>query len=111
MKFKINNDNWEIRESNTKDLIALYKSQNYEDDVYFALGVTIKPEHIIYINGEMNFEQQIKTLKHELTHCFIWEYALFNVPNFNEEMVCDLVSSINDFINEIVEKYRKENKR
>ena len=31
------------------------------------------------------------------------------MPNFNEEMVCDLVSSINDFINEVVEPYKKEN--
>ena len=44
-------------------------------------------------------DQKIKTLKHELTHCYIWNYGLYNVPHFNEEMVCDLVSSINDFIN------------
>lgn len=108
MKFKINNDNWEILEGNTKDLIELYKSQN-DDDVYFCFGVTIKDKQLIYINKEMNFEQQIKTLKHELAHCYIWEYGLYNVPNFNEEMACDLVSSSNDFINEIVEKYKKEN--
>ena len=48
-----------------------------------------------------------KTLKHELTHCYIWNYGLYNVSNFNEEMVCDLVSSINDFINDIVVKFKE----
>ena len=53
----------------------------------------------------MCFEQKIRTLKHELTHCFIYNYGLYNAPSFNEEMVCDLVASITDFINEVINKY------
>lgn len=56
----------------------------------------------------MCFEQQIKTLKHELTHCFIWSYGMYNVEGYNEEFICDLVSASNDFINEVVEKYIKQ---
>ena len=56
----------------------------------------------------MCFEQQIKTLKHELTHCFIWSYGMYNVESYNEEFICDLVAASNDFINEVVEKYIKQ---
>jgi hypothetical protein len=74
----------------------------------FAFGVTIFPKHEIWINEDMCFEQQIKTLKHELTHCFIWSYGMYNVEVYNEEFICDLVSASNDFINEVVEKYKKQ---
>jgi Zn-dependent peptidase ImmA (M78 family) len=110
MYFEINKDKWRIEEKSKQELIDIYQSQ-YSEEAYYVFGVTIKSEHLIYINKEMCEEQQIKTLKHELTHCYIWEYGLYNVPNFNEEMVCDLVSSSNGFINEIVEQYKKEVKR
>ena len=109
MKFKINNDEWEIEEKSAQEMIDLYSIQKYPDeDVFFVFGLTNKAKHLIYINKEMCREQKIKTLKHELTHCYIWNYGLYNVPHFTEEMVCDLVSSISDFINEIVCKYKEE---
>ena len=106
MTFVINNQEWFVFEKDKSVLLDKYNSEN-EDKATFAFGVTFYPEHEIWINKEMCLEQKIKTLKHELTHCFIFNYGLFNVPNFSEEMVCDLVSSINDFINEIVEKFKK----
>lgn len=107
MEFKINEDTWNIEFKNKQEMLEIYKIE-YEDDAYFVFGITNKPLHEIYINQDMKIEQRIKTLKHELTHCYIWEYGLYNAPNFNEEMVCDLVSSINDFINETVEEFKKE---
>ena len=56
----------------------------------------------------MCYDQQISTLKHELTHCYIWAHGMYNVTEFNEEFICDLVSASNDFINEVVEKYKKQ---
>lgn len=104
MEFKINNRTWRIEEKSKQELINMYNEQ-YEEAAYFVFGLTLRPKHLIYINKEMCKDQKIKTLKHELTHCYIWEYGLYNVPNFNEEMVCDLVSSSNDFINEVVNQY------
>lgn len=104
MEFKINNHKWRIEEKSKQELINMYNEQ-YKEEAYFVFGLTLKSKHLIYISKEMCKDQKIKTLKHELTHCYIWEYGLYNVPNFNEEMVCDLVSSSNDFINEIVNKY------
>lgn len=109
MKFKINNDEWIIELKGKEELLDLYKTQ-YDEDASFCFGVTERAQHFIWINANMPLEQQIKTLKHELAHCYIWEYGLYEVPNFNEEMACDLVSRSNDFINEIVEKYKKESK-
>lgn len=107
MEFEINGDTWQIEYKNKDDLIKMYEEQ-YDEKAYYVFGVTLKAKHKIYINEDVIKAQQIKTLKHELTHCYIWEYGLYNVPNFNEEMVCDLVSSINDFINNIVERFKKE---
>lgn len=106
MEFKINNDKWKIEERTAKELLDLYSTQKGPDEnVCYIFGMMNKADHAIYINKEICKDQKIKTLKHELTHCYIWNYGLYNVPHFTEEMVCDLVSSINDFINDIVEKY------
>lgn len=111
MEFKINGDKWTIQSKSKEEMKEMYEAEKYPDEeVFFVFGVTNKAMHCIYINKDMHPEQQIKTLKHELTHCFIWNYALFNVPHYTEEMVCDLVASSNDFINEIVEKYKEVTK-
>lgn len=107
MKFKINNDEWEIEEKDKNELKELYEKETQEK-TYFVFGVTVKSKHVIYINKDMCEEQKIKTLKHELTHCYIWEYGLYNVMDINEEVICDIVASSNDFINEVVEKYKNK---
>ena len=106
MEFKINNSSWKIIEQDTKTLVDKYNAEN-EEPTTFAFGVCIYPKHEIWINKDMCKDQQIKTLKHELTHCYIWNYGLYNIPHYTEEMVCDLVSSINDFINELISSFMK----
>lgn len=112
MEFICNYDLWKIEEIPADELKELYKKNTYEDEeILYVFGVTIKSQHIIYINKDMCFEQKIKTLKHELAHCYIWQYGLYNVPSFNEEMVCDLVSRISDWLSIIVKEYKELNKR
>ena len=106
MKFTINNDEWQIEEKSKDELKELYEKETQEK-TYFVFGVTIKSAHIIYINKDMCEEQKIKTLKHELTHCYIWEFGLYNVMDINED-ICEIVASSNDFINVIVEQYKRE---
>ena len=103
-EFEINNDKWQIEEKSKEELKELYETETQEK-AYFVFGVTRKSHHIIYINKDMCEAQKIKTLKHELTHCYIWEYGLYNVMDVNEEVICDLVACSNDFINEIVLLY------
>lgn len=104
MKFKINNDEWTIEEMEKDKLKEMYEKETKEK-TYFVFGVTIKSKHIIYINKDICESQKNKTLKHELTHCYIWEYGLYNVMDVNEEVICDIVASSNDFINEVVKDY------
>ena len=106
MNFKINNDTWKVLKKEHKEVLDELNADR-EEKYYYAFGLTKYSTHEIWINKNACIEQQIQTLKHELTHCYIFNYGLYNVPNFNEEMVCDLVSSINDFINEVVERYKK----
>lgn len=106
MKFKINNDDWEIQEISSDSLKEMYE-ESMQEKAYFVFGLTQKANHIIYINKDMCLEQRIKTLKHELTHCYIWEYGLYNVMDVSEEIICDIVACSNDFINEVVNKYIK----
>lgn len=101
MKFKINNDEWLIEEKSKEELKELYEKETQEK-TYFVFGVTVKSKHVIYLNKDMCEEQKIRTLKHELTHCYIWEYGLYNVIDINEEVICDIVASSNDFINEVI---------
>ena len=107
MNFKINNMTWKIYEKTKQELLDKYNSDR-EEKAFYIFGVTLFPDHEIWINEEMHPEQKIKTLKHELTHCYIWSYGMYNVTNYNEEFICDLVSASNDFINEVVEKYKKQ---
>lgn len=110
MEFIINYNKWKIEEKSKEELKELYEKENGESSYVF--GVTIKSKHIIYINNDLCYEQKIRTLKHELTHCYIWEYGLYNanMTADNEELICDIVSASNDFINEIINNFKKEEK-
>ena len=103
MKFTINNDVWIIKEVSKEALIKIYEKE-MKTKAYYIFGVTRKSDHTIMINEEMCEAQKIKTLKHELAHCYIWEYGLYNAE-VDEEGICDIVACSNDFINRIVEKY------
>lgn len=106
MEFEINNSKWKIILKD-KDSLLDYYQKNNDSEATYVFGCTCYFKHEIYINKDMCYEQEISTLKHELTHCYIWMYGLGQNPNFTEEMVCDLVSAITNFINEIIDKYEK----
>lgn len=76
-----------------------------------TLGVTIyAPQKIMLLREQANI---IKTLKHELTHVWLYEYGhnKNNDKSFNCEDVCELVASSNDFINKIVCKYKTQSQK
>lgn len=103
MKFKINNTEWTIEEVDE----ATINNEMKSDEV---LGVTIyKIQKIMLLKDQANI---IKTLKHELTHVWLYEYGHNQNDNkvFSYEDVCEVVASINDFINEIVKEYLEQNK-
>lgn len=98
MKFKINNTEWTIEEVE-KDKMTCESSE-------WTQGLTVFLEQkILLLKGQPNIE---RTLKHELTHVWLYEYG-HNQHNENKkydyEDVCEIVASSNDFVNEVVEQY------
>jgi Zn-dependent peptidase ImmA (M78 family) len=75
-------------------------------------GLTVyHVQKILLVNTQVNL---IRTLKHELTHVWLWEYGHNQHEEgkkYSYEDVCEIVANSNDFINEIVDKYKKEVKR
>ncbi len=96
MKFKINNTEWIIEEVDEATI-------NNEMKCEGTLG---RSQKIMLLKDQANI---IKTLKHELTHVWLYEYGHNQNEDktFTYEDVCEVVASINDFINEIVEQYKQ----
>lgn len=102
MEFKINNTEWTIEEVDEATI-------NNEMKADGTLGVTIyKTQTIMLLKDQANI---IKTLKHELTHVWLYEYGhnQNDEKTFTYEDVCEIVASSNDFINEIVKQYKEQN--
>ena len=98
MDFMINNSQWKVKVVSEDVMNNFLK----EDD---NLGCTVyKTQTIMLLEGQANI---IKTLKHELTHAWLYEYGHNQHDNkeFNCEDVCEIVSSINDFITEKTEMF------
>ena len=99
MKFKINNSEWEIKTVDEATINNEMKSDG-------VLGVTIyKTQEILLLENQANI---IKTLKHELIHVWLYEFGHNQQEKeFSHEDICEIVACSNDFINEIVEKYKQ----
>ena len=97
MEFKINGTKWRILNVDE----ATINNEVKQDG---SLGLTIyKIQTIMLLKNQANI---IKTLKHELMHVWLYEYGHNqSEKEFNCEDVCEIVSSGNDFINEIVRQY------
>lgn len=101
MKFEINNTTWTIEKVDEATINNEMKSDG-------TLGVTIyKNQKIMLLKDQANI---VKTLKHELTHVWLYEYGhnQSDDKTFSYEDVCEVVASSNDFINEIVQEYLEQ---
>ena len=103
MKFKINNTEWTIEEADEATIKNEMENNNE------TLGVTLyKTQTIMLLKDQANI---IRTLKHELTHVWLYEYGhnQNDDKTFSYEDVCEVVASSNDFINEVVKQYKEQN--
>mgnify|MGYP003308109641 CR=1 FL=1 len=108
MIFTINNEDWDIKLVD-KDIIKSRYNQEYNSEATYVFGLTLYNQNEIWINEDMCEDQRLRTLRHELAHCYIWSYGLNNTPSFTEEMVCDIVASSYYIIDEIVEDFCNSN--
>lgn len=98
MKFNINNTEWTIKVVDE----ATINNEMKQDG---TLGVTIyKTQEILLLENQANI---IKTLKHELTHVWLYEYGhnQEDEKKYSCEDVCEIIASSNEFINDIVKQY------
>lgn len=102
MEFEINGAKWIIEEVDD----AVMNNEMKND---YTLGATIyKEQKILLVKSNANI---LRTLIHELTHVWLWEYGHNQHREdkiFTHEDICEIVASSNNFINEIVEKYKKQ---
>lgn len=95
MKFKCNNTEYKIIEKE--------RLENEED-----VGLTDYQNKQVLLK-KLDEDFMIKTLKHELMHVWMYEYGHNqDEKEFNNEDICGIVACSNDFINEVVEEYKKE---
>lgn len=99
--FTINNHKWLIEEKPGEELLEIYNKRTGNNS-YMCNGLTFYKEHKIWIAKELCEDEKTRTLKHELTHCYIWEMGFYNVEFNYEEVICDFVATIHDFINEVI---------
>lgn len=101
-KFKIKGNEWKVEIVEEKYLLEEYHKRSPE--AYSCFGLTFYKEHKIWIANELCEDEKLRTLRHELTHCYIWENGFYNVDFNNEELICDFVASISHFINLVIGK-------
>lgn len=98
--FVINNHEWGVYILEEEHLLNEYHKR--QPEAYSCMGLTFYKDHIIWIAKELCEDEKLRTLKHELTHCYIWENGFYNVDFNNEELVCDFVAGIYDFIKNVI---------
>lgn len=114
MEFKINNRSWEILEASQSEIKKIQNERKANEDENIKAvtpryyGVTYCDICKIYLDKDLPYDRKIATLIHELTHCFIDNYITHDERQYSEEDVADIVSNSFDFINEVVEKYKKQ---
>lgn len=100
MQIKINNALWTIKIVDEAVINNIMKTDG-------SMGLTIyKTQEILLLNEQANI---IKTLKHELTHAWLYEYGHMDRESYSQEDVCEIVSSCNEFINDVVNRYKEVN--
>ena len=103
MKFEINNSIWQIKLISDKEMQSIVG----KEEGYFTHGYTAYSENIIYINKTS--PEEIRTLKHELMHCWLYMYGHNqDDKQFTNEDVCEIVASSNNFINKVVNEYMNQ---
>lgn len=103
MKFKMNDLEWEIKETSAEEVKSNFNDENKES-VYF--GCAQLSTQTIFLNNEVSLEKKRQTLYHELMHCYIYCFLGDEIGFANlEEGICEISSKSHDMIHRIVEEY------
>lgn len=104
MNFIMNDRKWLIKEVSQKEMMEYYN----EEGVGYYYGQTHFQTQEIWIDEDLSKEQKIKTLYHELMHCYLRMYIVTLDQTYDEESLCDISSNAHNIIDNIAKKYFKE---
>lgn len=76
-----------------------------ENDSKKVIGLTKYIEQEILLLKNISNELKAVTLKHELTHAFLWAYGFGATQELPIEIVCDFVAIYSKTINNICDMY------
>lgn len=82
---------WKLCFRDREEMTRLYYENRIPDEDARINGMTDYINSTIYIDKELDGFLLLKTLRHELTHIYLWETGQQD-RIFNEEEVCDFMS-------------------
>lgn len=93
MKFyvDINKLNWTIEEVDTRSAELIVDNKS-------CFGVCKYLTQEIFIDASLKEDKKCQTLKHELTHAFLYCHLLEKKENYTEEELCEFVAIYSDEI-------------
>lgn len=103
MVFTINGNRWTIKEYTNNRMLSMHEDECAE----FLYGMCVYNHKEIQLTKEQCIDQKKNTLKHELTHCWLFENGYAFRDEYKSEEVCHISACSNNFINEIINKYFK----
>lgn len=101
--FIIKGNVWLIEEKEQNIILEEYRKR--QPNAYACFGLTFYKDHKIWIAKDLCKDEKVRTLKHELTHCYIWENGFYHIDFNDEEIICDFVASIYNFIDYVIGDY------
>ncbi len=107
MEFEINNCKWKIELVSLENLNNMYKSTHdgeFGKELY-TFGLCHFISRTIFLNKELCYDELLRSLRHELTHAYLWSIGM-QENQFDEEDICNIVSSISYLINSIEDSYK-----
>lgn len=106
MEFEMNDRIFTIKKVDQDILFNHNKKINDGTANYF--GLFLPYEQMILLDDNISYEQAIKTLIHELTHCYIWSYGI-SCDSYDDEDICNINANSHIIINRIVSDYIRRN--
>ncbi len=90
-KILINSLEWEIKEVETRSSELWVNGKE-------CFGTCKYPTQEIFIDSTLKSDKKYQTIKHELTHAFLYCYMLESKQQFSEEELCEFVANYADQI-------------
>lgn len=105
-EFNINGMTYHIKECSTSEIYEAAKKDDPElGENTFFFGLCRYAAHEILINEDQEEEEKINTLRHEMTHCWLFNFGYRTAETFSQEALCDIVAACGKFVFDETKNY------